>query len=203
MDKRGLIIVDIQNDFVPNGALAVSEGDLVIPLVNKLMSNYEFIVATQDWHPPTHKSFASNNEGANVGDFIDLDGLTQIMWPDHCIQNTEGAQFVNTLNTESIHHIVQKGKNVNLDSYSGFFDNDHREKTELDSILKENKITAVDICGLALDYCVKFTALDAIGLGYSVRLIETATRAVNLSPADGRQALEDIKNAGGEIIHLL
>lgn len=200
---KALIVVDVQNDFCPGGNLSVKDGDQVIPVINKLMESgkYDLIVATQDWHPADHKSFASNNKNADgskvdVGSMGELDGQPQVMWPDHCVQNSFGAKFHKDLKSELIQHVVQKGKNKNIDSYSGFFDNDKKSATEMESILKSFGVTKVDVVGLALDYCVKATAEDAKALGFETRVIVSATRAVNLTPGDGDKAVSDLKEKG-------
>lgn len=193
-----LIIVDVQNDFMPGGGLAVPGGNEVVSEVNKLIQianerNW-FIVATQDWHPKDHGSFASNNNAApfTMGE---LDGLPQVMWTDHCIQGTNGAEFHPDLNTEKIELIVPKGTNKNVDSYSGFFDNARRFDTSLNGTLKNLGIKTVYICGLARDYCVKFTALDAASLGYETYVIEDATRGVNFPEGSNDQATQELLDA--------
>jgi len=194
--KKALILVDIQNDFVPSGSLAVPGGDQVVPVANRIMNNYDLVVATQDWHPANHKSFASQYPGKNIGDMVELDGLQQILWPDHCVQNTQGAELVAELNTDQIDKIMYKGTDTNIDSYSGFFDNGHRKATGLAEYLNEQNVKAVDIMGLATDYCVKFTALDAVELGFNTSLILEGCRGVELNPGDCEKAIEEMKVAG-------
>lgn len=198
--NSALIIVDVQYDFLPGGALAVHQGDEIIPVINMLQAEFDLILATQDWHPADHKSFAANHEGKNVGDFIQLEGLEQILWPVHCVQDSEGAKFHKDLDQSRWAGIFQKGKNPKVDSYSGFFDNARRGDTGLGDFLKSKGIEKVYVCGLAQDYCVKFTALDAISLGFDTFLIADATRPVNLNPSDGDQALVDLKSAGVKVI---
>jgi nicotinamidase/pyrazinamidase len=201
MTKRdALLIVDIQNDFLPGGALAVSSGDQIIPLVNLIQSKFDFIVASQDFHPADHKSFAANNPGRKVGDIIDLNGLNQFLWPVHCVQGTDGADFSKALIQENWNKIFQKGMNPEVDSYSGFFDNAKRGDTGLAKFLKENQIERVFICGLALDYCVKFTALDALNEGFETFLITDATRPVNVKPTDGENSLRELAAARIKLI---
>ncbi len=201
MTKRdALLIVDVQNDFLPGGALAVSSGDQIIPLVNLIQSKFDFIVASQDFHPAAHKSFAANNLGRKVGDIIDLNGLDQFLWPVHCVQGTDGADFSKALKQENWNKIFQKGMNPEVDSYSGFFDNAKRGDTGLAKFLKENQIERVFICGLALDYCVKFTALDALNEGFETFLITDATRPVNVKPTDGENSLRELAAAGIKLI---
>lgn len=192
--KKALVVVDAQRDFCANGKLAVKDGDEVIDPINKLMlsGKYDLIVATLDWHPQDHKSFASNNNKP-VGSMGELNGQPQVMWPDHCVQNSQGAMFHSQLKVELIDHIIKKGTNPEVDSYSGFFDNDQKSATGLGDFLKTMKIEEVDVVGLALDYCVKFTAEDAKRLGFKTNVIVDATRAVNLSPKDGENAIKDLK----------
>lgn len=197
---NALIIVDVQNDFLPGGALAVPDGDQVIPVINRLQSQFDLVVATQDWHPPDHASFASNHTGRKPGEVIDLDGLQQVLWPDHCVQNTRGADFSPALATDRIEAIFRKGTARAIDSYSGFFDNGHRKSTGLSGYLRDRGVTDVHACGLATDYCVKFTALDARQLGFNVHLIEDASRGVNLRPGDAATAIEEVRAAGAQIV---
>lgn len=198
-----LIVVDVQYDFLPGGALAVPQGDQVIPLINKLLPLFELVVATQDWHPKNHLSFASNHPGSQVGDITELQGLPQVLWPDHCVQNTPGARLATELHTRFISHIFQKGTDPTVDSYSGFFDNGHKKNTGLGEYLISRGVTEVYVAGLAMDYCVKFTALDARSLGFRTLLLQDATRAVNLQPLDGTQALKDLKDAGVRLANSL
>ncbi|MGM0946068.1 MAG: bifunctional nicotinamidase/pyrazinamidase [Bacteroidota bacterium] len=198
--NSALIIVDVQYDFLPGGALAVHQGDEIIPVINMLQAEFDLILATQDWHPADHKSFAANHEGKNVGDFIQLEGLEQILWPVHCVQDSEGAKFHKDLDQSRWAGIFQKGKNPKVDSYSGFFDNARRGDTGLGDFLKSKRIEKVYVCGLAQDYCVKFTAMDAKSLGFETVLITDATRPVNLNSKDGDQAIEEMKEVGIQMV---
>ncbi len=195
-----LILVDLQNDFCPGGALAVGVGDAIIPLINRLQQKFDLIVATQDWHPANHGSFAANHPGKNIGEVITLNGLPQILWPVHCVQNSRGAQFVAKLDQSHIAKIFRKGTDPMIDSYSGFFDNGHRKSTGLGEGLKERGVKSVHVCGLATDYCVKFTALDARQLGFETLLIENASRGVELQPGDVAAAVEEMHQAGVKIV---
>src|SRR6266699_22302 len=168
---RALILVDIQNDFLPGGALAVPAGDAVIPVANKLQSVFPLVVATQDWHPANHGSFAASHPGKKVFEQIELNGLPQTLWPVHCVQNTKGAELAGALNRDRIAKTFQKGTDAGIDSYSGLFDNGHRKSTGLGEWLKQKNVTEVFVCGLATDYCVKFTALDAVQFGFKTFLI--------------------------------
>lgn len=197
---NALILVDLQNDFMPGGALAVAEGDRVVPVANRLMPRFPLVVATADWHPAEHASFASNQPGHNIGDVIELDGLSQILWPDHCVQGSEGAELHPGLDQTGIHHIIQKGTNPQIDSYSGFFDNGHRQSTGLADFLRANGVRRAFLLGLATDYCVKFTALDALDEGFETVLIEDGCRAVNLKPDDGAKAIEELRAKGAKIV---
>jgi nicotinamidase/pyrazinamidase len=193
---KALILVDIQNDFLPSGALAVQDGDAVIPVANQLQAKFPLVVATQDWHPANHGSFAASHPGKKVFDQIELNGLPQTLWPIHCVQNTKGAELAAALNLERIAKVFPKGTDAGIDSYSGLFDNGHRKSTGLGAWLKAQEVREVFICGLATDYCVKFTALDATQMGFNTHFIEDASRGVNLHPDDVRNAIEEMKRAG-------
>lgn len=195
--KKALIIVDVQNDFIPGGALAVNEGDKIVPLINELMKSgkYDVIVATKDWHPKKHKSFASNNN-AEVGSMGVLGGEPQVMWPDHCVQNTKGSEFHEDLDLHKIDKVFTKGSNPEIDSYSGFFDNDKKSATGMGEYLKKVQIKEVDVVGLALDYCVKATAIDAKNLGFKTNVIKDFTRSVNLTKGDDEKAVLELKENG-------
>jgi nicotinamidase/pyrazinamidase len=197
---EALIIVDIQNDFLPGGALEVPGGNEIIPLVNSLQPKFDLIVATQDWHPAGHGSFASSHKGKKPGDSFLLNGLDQILWPDHCVQGSGGAEFSKDLDVSRIDKIIQKGTDPGIDSYSGFFDNGKKKDTGLDKYLKGRGVEKVFIVGLATDYCVKFTALDAVSSGYKTTVISDATRAVNLQPGDFEKAVKEMRNAGIEVL---
>jgi nicotinamidase/pyrazinamidase len=199
-ERSALILVDLQNDFVPGGALAVPEGDAVIPIANKAQDAFDLVVATRDWHPPNHGSFAANHPGRKVGDVIDLDGLAQILWPVHCVQNTPGAEFVPSLHTDRFARVIYKGTDPGIDSYSTFFDNGHRKATGLHEFLDDAGVRSIYLLGLATDYCVKFSALDALQLGLKVHVIEDGCRGVNLKPHDSAAALDGIRRAGGNVI---
>ena len=198
--KKALILVDIQNDFLPGGALAVPCGDAVIPVANNIIKNFSDVIATQDWHPSDHGSFASQYSGKEPGELIELNGLTQVLWPDHCVNNSEGAAFAPDLNTEKITRVFQKGMNKDVDSYSGFFDNSKRSDTGLGDYLKSRRITDVFIMGLATDYCVKFTALDALNLGFNTHLLKEGIRGVDINKGDSDNAIADMKAAGIKIV---
>jgi nicotinamidase/pyrazinamidase len=197
---RALILVDLQNDFMPTGALPVPKGDEVIAVANALLPGFSLVVATQDWHPPTHGSFASNHPGRKPGELIDLNGLTQVLWPNHCVQESAGSEFVKRLNRERITKVFRKGTDAGIDSYSGFFDNGHRKATGLSAYLKEKGVDEVFVLGVATDYCVKFTALDAVREGFKTTLVEDGCRGVNLQANDSIQAVAEMKAAGIQIV---
>jgi len=178
----------------------VPEGDRVVPVVNRLLARFDLIVATQDWHPPDHGSFAANHPGRNVGEMIELNGLPQILWPLHCVQNTRGAEFHPALERSRIARVFQKGTDPAIDSYSGFFDNGRRKATGLGDFLRERHVTDVFVCGLATDYCVKCTALDAVGLGFRTHLVEDACRGVELKPGDVARAIAEMRAAGAVVV---
>ncbi|MBC6699186.1 bifunctional nicotinamidase/pyrazinamidase [Hymenobacter sp. BT190] len=195
---KALLLIDIQNDFVPGGALAVPGGDAVIPLANALQPRFELVVATQDWHPAGHGSFASSHAGRQPFEQTDLHGLPQTLWPDHCVQGTPGADFHPALDQHRIEAIFRKGTNPNLDSYSGFFDNGHRKSTGLADYLRGRGVRQVYLAGLAADYCVYFSAKDALQEGFEVFFIEDATRAIS---AEGyQQARTDLLQRGAKFV---
>ena len=197
---RVLLVIDLQNDFLPGGALAVPDGDAVLPIANQKIAAAEHVVATQDWHPSGHGSFASSHEGLSVGDTFELAGLTQIAWPDHCVQDTAGAEFSASLATDQIHHVVQKGTDKSIDSYSGFFDNGQKQATGLDDYLRGIGASELEIIGLATDYCVLFTVLDALKLGYQVTIDLTACRGVNLNEGDVDRAVAQMRQEGAKVL---
>lgn len=199
MAKKALILVDIQNDFCPGGALAVRDGDAIIPLVNRLQPGYDVVAATQDWHPASHKSFASNHPGKKPGDMGELGGQPQVMWPDHCVQGTAGAEFHPLLDMSLVKAVFRKGMDPEVDSYSGLYDNGRKHTTGLAAWLRGLGVTEVDVVGLATDYCVKWTALDAHAEGFATRVIEDATRGVELAPGDVARALDELRAAGVEV----
>ncbi len=180
-DTDALIVIDIQNDFCPGGALAVADGDTIIPRVNALMDEFSTVVLTQDWHPHHHASFAANHPGAAPFSLTEMPYGPQVLWPTHCVQATEGADFHPGLATDPAHLVIRKGFRPQIDSYSAFFENDRRTTTGLDGYLKARGITGVTLVGLATDYCVAYSALDAVRLGYSVRVLLGACRAIDLN----------------------
>ena len=198
---KALILVDIQNDFLPGGALGVPHGDEVVPVANRVSRQFDLVVATQDWHPPDHGSFAANHPGRKVSDVIDLHSLRQILWPVHCVQNTRGAEFAPGLDVSRVARVFRKGTDPTIDSYSGFFDNGHRRSTGLADYLRERGVDEVFVLGIATDYCVKFTALDAVQrAGLEVTLVEDGCRGVNLRPGDVEAAVDEMRRAGVKVV---
>jgi nicotinamidase/pyrazinamidase len=195
---RALLLVDIQNDFCPGGALAVPHGDEVVAVANRLGPRAKLVVATQDWHPPNHGSFASTHPGKKPFEMGELSGAGQVLWPDHCVQETPGAAFHAGL-TVPIARVVRKGTNPAIDSYSGFFDNG-RADTGLTEYLRQQGVRELAVLGLATDYCVRATALDAIGLHFGVVLVEDGCRGVEREPGDVQRALDEMRGRGVRIM---
>lgn len=195
---KALLLIDIQNDFLPGGALAVPKGDEIIPLINQIQNNFDLVVVTQDWHPQNHKSFASQHEGKKVFEEISLQGLPQVLWPDHCVQGTEGAALAKAIDWKKPEAIFRKGTNPGIDSYSGFYDNGHLKSTGLADYLKGRKVDEVYVAGLAGDYCVYLTAKDALQEGFATYIIEDATRSI--SEEGFVKAKKDVEAKGGKII---
>ena len=191
-----LILVDIQNDFCTGGALAVPQGEAVVPIANQLMSQVDLVVATQDWHPADHGSFAANHPVRAPFELGTLAGLPQVLWPVHCVQWTGGAQFHPQLDTRRIARVFPKGMDASIDSYSGFFDNGRGKATGLGEWLRAEHVDEVLVCGLATDYCVKATAIDAAGLGLRSILVEEACRGVGMQAGDIPAALAAMRKAG-------
>lgn len=196
MHNKALIIVDVQNDFLPGGALAVPDGDHVISVINDAQKQFDLVIATQDWHPANHGSFAANHPGNQPGDVVMLNGLTQILWPEHCVQGTKGAEFAEALDMTRVKRIFKKGTDAGIDSYSGLYDNGHKKDTGLGDFLKDEGVTDVYVAGLATDYCVKYTVLDARSLGFTVHVLKEGCRGVNLFPGDVQQAYRAMERVG-------
>lgn len=200
--KKAFIIVDIQNDFLPGGSLPVQDGNKIIPIINKLLQHkdtFDVVVATKDWHPHDHGSFA-NTHGKHPGDVIKLEGIEQILWPVHCVQQSVGADFAPELDESNIHKVFYKGTEKNIDSYSTFFDNEHWKSTGLDDYLRNQDVTDVYVAGLATDYCVKYSVLDARHLGFNTFVVKDACRGVNLHKGDAERAFKEMQKAGAHLI---
>ncbi len=197
---RALLLVDLQNDFCPGGALQVNRGDETIAIANRLLPHFATVAATQDWHPPDHQSFAANHPGKQPYEMIDLHGLMQVLWPVHCVQDTPGAELHAELDRTRITEIFHKGTDPAVDSYSGFFDNGKRKATGLADWLRSRWVQQVYVMGLATDYCVRATALDARSLGFDVWLVQDGCRGVELKPGDSDRAIAELRGAGCAIV---
>ncbi|MGD9646338.1 MAG: bifunctional nicotinamidase/pyrazinamidase [Pirellulales bacterium] len=197
---KTLILVDLQNDFMPGGALAVADGDRVVEVANRLMPRFDLVIASQDWHPADHLSFASQHPGRRIGDEIELDGLAQVLWPDHAVAGTPGAELHKGLHLGEIDRTVRKGTDRHIDSYSALWDNGHRRATGLGQLLADAGVTDVYVMGLATDYCVKFTALDCLAEGFNTHVIVDGCRGVDQRPGDVERALDELVQAG---VHLV
>ncbi|MDB4953009.1 MAG: Nicotinamidase [Myxococcales bacterium] len=198
--SRALVLVDLQYDFLPGGALAVARGDETIAVAKRMIPRFHIVVATQDWHPRDHKSFAANHPGTKPGQVIELGGMPQVLWPPHCVQGTPGAELHKDLDASRFQAVFRKGTDPEIDSYSGFFDNGKRKATGLDTWLHERRVDHLYVLGLATDYCVKYTVLDARTLGFEVTLIADGCRAVELAPGDGERAFDEMRAAGTTIL---
>lgn len=196
---KALIVVDVQTDFLPGGPLAVPDGDQVVPAINSVIDDFDLVVATQDWHPPNHKSFASNNEGKAPFEMGELGGQPQVMWPDHCVQGTAGSQLAPDLKQNPIAVVFRKGMDPEVDSYSGFCDNGGKNFTGLSAYLIGQGVSSICVVGLALDYCVKFTAIDAVRyVKVPVSLMVDGCRGI--TPEGVKAALKEMKNMGIAIV---
>lgn len=197
---KALLVVDMQNDFMPGGALEIPRADEITLLINGLMEHFSLVVATQDWHPKNHMSFASNHPGAKEGETIDIKGASQVLWPSHCVQNSPGAELVSALDRRKIDQTFHKGTDQWIDSYSAFFDNAHRKKTGLAAYLFDKDVDEIYLAGVATDYCVYFSALDALELGFKVSVIVDACLGIDLKQGDVDRALGDLKKRGVRIV---
>jgi nicotinamidase/pyrazinamidase len=196
---KALIIVDVQNDFVPGGALAVPHGDEVVPVINRLQQDFEIILATKDWHPKGHCSFASSHPRAKVGDRVQLEVGSQLLWPDHCIQGTHGAAFVAGLETAKIQKVFQKGIEAQIDSYSGMYDNGNLRETGLRQFLREREVKEVHIVGLATEYTVKYTAVDCKREKFEVFVRLEGCRSLEIKPGDTEKAIREMRGIGIQV----
>ena len=196
---EALIIVDVQNDFCPGGALGVRGGDEVVPFINRIRDRWELVVFSQDWHPADHSSFASNNPGREPGDIIKAGGMDQIMWPDHCVQNTHGSRFHPDLDVRAGDPVIRKGELREVDSYSAFLDVDGKHETGLRKLLRSRGAETLTIAGLTTDYCVRFSVLDALNFGFTVTVLSEGCRAVNLRPGDDEKAFVQMVSAGAVV----
>jgi len=197
--KTALLVIDVQNDFCPAGALAVVGGNEIIPHINEEMGKYDCVVLTQDWHPKGHSSFATSHEGKNPLELIKMPYGDQVLWPDHCVQGSKGAEFHPDLNIEQANAIIRKGSNPFIDSYSAFFENDKKTSTGLDGYLKSLEIEKINLVGLATDFCVNYSAQDAANLGYKVSVLEKMCRAIDLNGSLAA-AKSEMQNCGVEFV---
>lgn len=195
---NALIIIDVQYDFLPGGSLAVNQGDEIVQTINDLQSRYDLVVATQDWHPRGHKSFVTSHPGKEPFEEISLNGMNQVLWPEHCIQGTKGAELVPELLTNAVEAIFRKGMDKEIDSYSGFFDNGRKKSTGMADYLKGRGVTEVAVCGVAADYCVYYTANDALDLGFKSSIIESASKPID--PERYARMKKDFQAKGGTVI---
>ena len=197
--KTALLVIDVQNDFCPAGALAVVGGNEIIPHINEEMAKYDCVVLTQDWHPKGHSSFATSHEGKNPLELIKMPYGDQVLWPDHCVQGSKGAEFHPDLNIEQANAIIRKGSNPRIDSYSAFFENDRKTPTGLDGYFKSLEIENINLVGLATDFCVNYSAQDAANLGYKVSVLEKMCRAIDLNGSLAA-AKSEMQNCGVEFV---
>jgi nicotinamidase/pyrazinamidase len=195
-----LLVTDVQNDFCPGGALAVSEGDTVVPVINRITRAFPVAVGTQDWHPRGHVSFASSHEGKKPFEVLKVQGTDQVLWPDHCVEGTHGADFHAGLDTTTFRYVLRKGTNPQVDSYSAFVENDRKTTTGLAGLLRELGIQRIFLSGLTTDYCVRASALDGRAAGFQVVVLEDACRAVDVPPGNLARALEEMRDQGVRII---
>lgn len=200
MTKTCLLLIDLQNDFLPGGALAVPGGDQVISVANQMIRDFDIVIASQDWHPSNHGSFVSQHPDRKVGDTFLWNGASQVVWPDHCVQGTYGAAFPSELDVSKISQLVTKGEDPNVDSYSAFFDNAKMRATRLHVLLQSLEVDTIHMMGLATDYCVRATALDALELGYRVTLHTKGCRGVEIQPGDCVKAIEEMALNGVEVL---
>ena len=198
--KNALLIVDVQNDFCPGGALAIQGGDKVIPVINQIQPIFDTIIATRDWHPPNHVSFAVNHPGKNVYDIIDINGISQVLWPSHCVSGSIGAAFHPDLETDRFKIILHKGMDPAIDSYSVFLENDKKKLTGMDDFLRHLEITRIFLCGLATDYCVFYSAMDAISFGFETCVVIDACCGVDVPDRNIEKAILLMKSSGVKII---
>lgn len=197
--KTALLVIDVQNDFCPAGALQVAGGNEIIPDINQEMTRYDYIVLTQDWHPKGHSSFATSHGGGNPLDVIEMPYGDQVLWPDHCVQGSHGAEFHSELNTARANAVIRKGSNPLIDSYSAFFENDRKTPTGLNGYFRSLEIEKINLVGLATDFCVNYSAQDAAKLGYKVSVFESMCRSIDIN---GSLALArtEMRECGVELI---
>jgi len=199
--KSALLVIDVQNDFCPGGQLAVEGGDEVVPLINRIMGLFGLVAATQDWHPAGHLSFAVNHSGKKVFDAVEVCGIDQVLWPEHCIAGTRGAEFHSDLNSAAFNLILRKGRQKELDSYSAFLENDHKTSTGLEFYLKGLEVSRLFLCGIATDVCVYYSAIDGIALGFEVFVIEDGCRGIDTPPGTLKKRIDKMITEGVKVIN--
>ncbi len=197
---KALLVVDMQNDFMPGGPLGVPNANQLIPIINSLTMKFAIVIATKDWHPADHVSFATNHAKKKPGDYVEVKGMQQLLWPPHCVQHTKGAELAPGLNKERICSLVFKGTDKWIDSYSAFYDNAHLRSTGLDHYLHSRLVTQVYICGVATDYCVLYSTLDALQTQLEIFVITDACRGIDVKPKDTERALATMKQKGARLI---
>lgn len=197
---KTLLIVDLQNDFLPGGAISVPHGNEIIPVLNQIIPKFSLILATKDWHPENHVSFAANHPGKKIGDTARFNGIDQILWPVHCVQNSRGSELSPELQADAITAIFYKGTDPSVDSYSAFFDNARKKSTGLSEFLRSRKIKEFFIAGLAVEYCILYTAIDAVEEGFQPIVIKDCCRGINLKKGDEERAFKKMRDAGVEVI---
>jgi len=197
---KALLIIDMQKDFMPGGPLQTQGGDTLYQVINPLMEAFSLVVATKDWHPKDHLSFAANHPGKKVGDTIKVDSIEQPLWPIHCVQDSPGAEFADKLDVDKIDHIFYKGTDPKIDSLSAFFDNAHLRKTGLEDFLRSHQVKEIYVVGVATDVCVLLSVLDALELGFEVKVISDGCRAINRKPDDEKKAFEKMREKGAKVI---
>lgn len=197
---KTLLIIDVQNDFCPGGSLEVPEGDKVVPVINQLTEKFGHIIQTQDWHPEGHNSFASSHRGKEPFEAIEVDYGEQVLWPDHCVQGSTGAEFHPDLNTKKTEAVIRKGFRTKVDSYSTFYENDQKTRTGLTGYLKNREISELYVCGLATDFCVKWSVLDGLKEGFSIHVISDAVRGIDMNGSIDK-AWSEMKDAGASVVH--
>jgi nicotinamidase/pyrazinamidase len=197
---KALLIVDMQNDFMPGGALPVPHANQIIPVINQLIPKFHHVLATQDWHPKNHQSFAPMHPGKKPGDIMMIKEVEQVLWPVHCVRNTKGAELVKELDKSAIASIIYKGTDEWIDSYSAFFDNARRKSTGLADYLQSRAIDEIYVAGVATDYCVLYSVIDAIDLGFTVHVVVDACKGINLNPGDVDEALATMREKGAQMI---
>lgn len=201
MSRKGLLLIDLQNDFFTGGALAVPGAEAILPTVQALLNRpFDTVIATKDWHPANHVSFASNHPGRSPGDTLLVNGVVQHLWPRHCVAGSRGAEFAPGWDSTKVQHVIYKGTDPKIDSYSAFYDNQQLHQTELADLLAQLKIQELYVAGLATDYCVQYSVLDALSLGIATTVVVPGCRGVDLTPGDVQRSLETMRSSGAQLV---